>query len=78
MDVALSAGASVVALTTSGSPLARRATVALIADTLEDNETYSPMISRIVHLVQIDILAVSVALKRGPGLISQLEKPSTA
>ncbi|KMN78939.1 MULTISPECIES: transcriptional regulator HexR [Chromobacterium] len=74
VDVALSAGASVVALTTSGSPLARRSTVALIADTLEDNETYSPMISRIVHLVQIDILAVSVALKRGPGLISQLEK----
>ncbi|OWY40980.1 transcriptional regulator [Xenophilus sp. AP218F] len=74
VDVALSAGAKVIALTTSGSPLARRATVSLIADTLEDNETYSPMISRIVHLVQIDILAVSVALRRGPGLIRQLEK----
>lgn len=48
--------------------------MSLIADTLEDNETYSPMISRIVHLVQIDILTVSVALRRGPGLIRQLEK----
>lgn len=74
VDVALSAGATVIGLTSSGSPLSRRASVALIADTLEDNETYSPMISRIVHLVLIDILAVGVALKRGPGLIGQLEK----
>jgi RpiR family carbohydrate utilization transcriptional regulator len=32
------------------------------------------MLSRILHLVIIDILTVGVALKRGPGLVTQLEK----
>lgn len=73
-EVALAAGASVVAITASGSPLARLATVTLAADTREDTETFSPMISRIVHLVMIDILAVGVALRQGPALIAQLEK----
>ena len=74
VDVALATGASVVAITASGSPLARKATVSLAADTREDSETYSPMISRIVHLVLVDVLAVGVALRQGPALITQLEK----
>ncbi|SME93857.1 transcriptional regulator HexR [Pseudogulbenkiania subflava] len=74
VEVALHAGAKVVAITASGSPLAKQATVTLVADAPEDTETYSPMISRIVHLVLIDILAVGVALRRGPGVIDQLEK----
>jgi RpiR family carbohydrate utilization transcriptional regulator len=48
--------------------------VTLEVDSPEDNETYSPMLSRILHLVLIDILTVGVALKRGPGLAAQLEK----
>jgi RpiR family carbohydrate utilization transcriptional regulator len=74
VEVALNAGASVVAITSSLSPLARMATVTLAADTREDTETFSPMISRIVHLVLIDVLAVGVALRQGPALIAQLEK----
>jgi len=74
VHLAQQAGAAVVAITASGSPLARLARVTLAADTPEDTETYSPMISRIVHLVLIDILAVGVALRHGPGLIEQLEK----
>jgi RpiR family carbohydrate utilization transcriptional regulator len=74
VDIALDNGCPVVAITSSGSPLARRATVSLLADTQEDPETYSPMISRIAHLVLIDVLAVGVALKRGPGLSTTLEK----
>ncbi|GGY04897.1 transcriptional regulator HexR [Paludibacterium paludis] len=74
VDAALANGATVVAITAGGSPLARRATVALCADPKEDNDTYSPMISRIVHLVLIDVLAVGVALRRGPGVIGTLEK----
>ncbi|WP_028536674.1 transcriptional regulator HexR [Paludibacterium yongneupense] len=74
VDEALHGGARVVAITRGGSPLARKATVTLVADAPEDAETYSPMLSRIVHLVLIDILAVGVALQRGPGLITQLEK----
>lgn len=67
-------GAKVIAITAPGTPLARKADVALTAKIAEDAEIYSPMISRIVHLVLIDSLAVSVALRRGPGLIANLEK----
>jgi RpiR family carbohydrate utilization transcriptional regulator len=74
VQVALNAGATVVAITASGSPLANLATVTLTADAHEDTETYSPMISRIVHLVLIDVLAVGVALRQGPGLTALLER----
>ncbi|KZE30304.1 RpiR family transcriptional regulator [Crenobacter luteus] len=74
VEIALAGGCKVVAITSSNSPLSKLATVTLLADTQEDSETYSPMISRIVHLVLIDVLAVGVALKRGPGLARTLEK----
>jgi RpiR family carbohydrate utilization transcriptional regulator len=73
VEEATASGATVVAITASGSPW-HAATIALMADTQEDNETYSPMISRIIHLVLIDVLAVGVALRRDPGVIGQLEK----
>jgi RpiR family carbohydrate utilization transcriptional regulator len=74
VDVALEGGAKVIAITVPDTPLAERATVTLAVDAPEDSETYSPMLSRILHLVIIDILTVGVALKRGPGLVTQLEK----
>lgn len=74
VDIARDAGADVIGITHSKSPLAKRCTIGLFADTMEDQDTYTPMITRIVHLVIIDILAVGVALKRGPELIDQLEK----
>lgn len=74
VDIARRAGASVVAITASGSPLARRATVALLADAQEDAQVYSPMLSRLLHLVLIDVLAVGVALRKGPALIERLQR----
>lgn len=58
-------GAAVIAITASSSPLAKRADVALIVDHVEDVTTQVPMVSRILHLLVIDILAVGVAIKRG-------------
>ncbi len=58
-------GAHVVALTASNSPLAKAADVALIVDHVEDLNTQVPMVSRILHLLLIDILAVGVAMRRG-------------
>ena len=58
-------GATVVAITASQSPLARKADVALMVDHHEDIATQMPMISRILHLLMIDILVVGVALRRG-------------
>ena len=74
VESAHQAGASVVAITARGSPLAKLSTVALCADVEEDPDVYSPMTSRIAHLAIIDVLAVGVALSRGPGLLAQLEK----
>jgi glucokinase len=66
-DAARARGAAVVAITASQSPLAKKADVALIVDHVEDLATHVPMISRILHLVVIDILAVGVAMRRGAG-----------
>lgn len=64
-DTAHRRGAAVVAITAGHSPLARKADVALIVDHVEDVATHVPMVSRILHLLVIDILAVGVAMRRG-------------
>ena len=64
-DLARARGAAVVAITASQSPLARKADVALIVDHVEDVATHVPMVSRILHLLVIDILAVGVAMRLG-------------
>ncbi|MBD5802974.1 putative HTH-type transcriptional regulator YbbH [Azoarcus sp. Aa7] len=73
-ELAREAGAEVIAITASGSPLARTATVLLAADVPEDPDVYAPMTSRIAHLAIIDVLSVSVALASGPELIKRLER----
>ena len=63
-ELAHERGAAVVAITAANSPLARKADVALIVDHLEDVDTQMPMVSRILHLLVIDILAVGMAMRR--------------
>jgi glucokinase len=65
-------GAKVVAITASQSPLAKKADVTLIVDHVEDIATHLPMVSRILHLLVIDILAVGVAMRRNPDSIATL------
>jgi glucokinase len=68
-DTAHERGATVLAITAGSSPLARKADVALIVDHVEDVDTQMPMISRILHLLVVDILAVGVAMRRhGPAV----------
>jgi glucokinase len=68
LDAAMQAGAHVIAITSSNTPLAERATVALEKDHIEIRTSQLSMISRILHLVMIDILAVGVAIRRAvPG-----------
>jgi len=71
-DTAHERGAAVVAITASHSPLAKKADVALIVDHVEDVATHVPMVSRILHLLVIDILAVGVAMKRGAESVAAL------
>ena len=63
-DRARERGAAVVAITASGSPLARKADTVIAVDHVEDSATQVPMISRILKLLVIDILTVGVAMRR--------------
>ena len=74
VKIALKNGCPVVAVTASNTPLAQMATVLLRADTQEDTDIYSPMISRLVHLALIDVLALGVAIKYGNNASRVLEK----
>jgi RpiR family carbohydrate utilization transcriptional regulator len=62
--IARANGAAVICLTGSNSPLTSHCDVALIVETLENTNMYTPTISRIAALVVIDILSTSVAMRR--------------
>jgi glucokinase len=62
VDVARAAGADVIAITSSKSALARKASVCLAVDHSEDSTTFLSMISRILQLLLIDIMAVGISL----------------
>jgi RpiR family carbohydrate utilization transcriptional regulator len=68
-EIARRKGATTIVITATGSPLARAATgaqqILLAADHPEDYDRYSPMVSRLLHLVIIDILTTGVALRLG-------------
>jgi RpiR family carbohydrate utilization transcriptional regulator len=68
-EIARRKGATTILITASGSPLARGATgaqqILLAADHPEDYDRYSPMVSRLLHLIVIDILTTGVALRLG-------------
>ncbi len=62
VDAARAVGAAVIAITSSGSPLAKKATVCLSVDHTEDSTTFLSMISRILQLLLIDILSVGLSV----------------
>ncbi|MBC6428950.1 MAG: transcriptional regulator HexR [Cellvibrionales bacterium] len=72
--LARQSGATVIGITADGSPLAAECGVVLGVDIREDTEVYTPMSSRIVHLVLVDILVAAVALRRGPPFAAHLKK----
>jgi RpiR family carbohydrate utilization transcriptional regulator len=62
--IARAGGAAVIGITGTPSPLLDVCDVALIVETLENTELYTPTISRIAALVIVDVLATAVALRR--------------
>jgi len=67
------AGAGLITLCPGQTPLAELASVNLAIEVEEDTEIYTPLTSRIAHLVVIDVLAVGVAMARGPDLVEHLK-----
>lgn len=76
LDIARRKGATIIGITASASPMARAVLdanqVLLAADHPEDWDRYSPMVSRLLHLVIIDILTTGVALKLGSAALRPL------
>ncbi|MDE3232036.1 MAG: glucokinase [Pseudomonadota bacterium] len=60
-------GATLIAITANQSPLARKADVALVAEHNEHAATHLPMVSRVLHLLLIDILIVGLEMRHLSG-----------
>ena len=73
-DIARKNGATTIVITTSGSPLAAAGNIHLAADHPEGYDRYSPMVSRLMHLMIVDILATCVALRIGGNRLQPLLK----
>ncbi len=76
-DIARSNGATVIAITASGSPLAVIGNFHLSADHSEHYEFYLPMVSRLLHLLIIDVLTTSMALRIGCNKLQPMLREAT-
>lgn len=70
--------ATVLAITSPGSPLAREASLALTLDVPEDTDIYMPMVSRLAQLTLIDVLATGFTLRRGAPFRDNLKRVKAA
>ncbi|WP_150305650.1 transcriptional regulator HexR [Pseudomonas saliphila] len=66
-------GATLISLCPSNTPLAELGRIHIPIDVTEDTEIYTPLSSRIAHLVVIDVLAMGMAMRRGPELVNHLK-----
>jgi RpiR family transcriptional regulator, carbohydrate utilization regulator len=73
-DIARKHGATTIVITASGSPLAAAGHIHLAADHPEGYDRYSPMTSRLMHLMVLDVLATAVALRIGGAKLQPLLK----
>ncbi|SFU31077.1 MurR/RpiR family transcriptional regulator [Xenorhabdus koppenhoeferi] len=70
--------ATVIAITSTGSPLAQEATLSILLDVPEDTDIYMPMVSRIAQLTIIDVLAIGFTLRRGSKFRDNLKRVKEA
>jgi RpiR family carbohydrate utilization transcriptional regulator len=66
--------ATVIGITTTGTPLAKECNIVLSVDVSEDTDLYMPMSSRIAQLALIDVLATGFTLRRGSKFRDNLKK----
>ncbi|MDE2606289.1 MAG: SIS domain-containing protein [Burkholderiales bacterium] len=71
-DIARRNGATTIVITATGSPLATAGHIHLAADHPEGYDRYSPMVSRLLHLMIVDVLATVVALRIGGGRLQPM------
>lgn len=67
-------GATIIGLAPSGTPIFEQAAIAIHIDVQEDTESYTPLSSRLAHLVLIDILALGVYQRKAKQLDGHLQQ----
>lgn len=74
VELAREAGANVIGLAPQNTSLSRLCNLAIYVNMEEDLKSFTPVSSRIAHLVVIDVLATGVARHRKPLLKEHLER----
>lgn len=74
VEVALAQQATVIGVTSAETPLAGLSSIPIVVPASEDTGVYMPMVSRLIHLVVVDILAAGIALRRGPQFVPHLRR----
>lgn len=74
VKLAMEAGATVIGLAPQGTPLSRLCSIPIHVNMEEDEESLTPVSSRIAHLLVIDVLAMGVARHRKPLLKDHLKR----
>ncbi len=74
MKLVKEAGATIIGLAPSNTPVAEQCDIPLHIDVKEDIENYTPLPSRMAHMAVIDILAVGVSKAKGPAISEHLQK----
>jgi RpiR family carbohydrate utilization transcriptional regulator len=74
MQVAQDQGAKVISLSPPNTPVSDRADLPIFVHINEDTDVFTPMTSRIAHLLVIDCLAVGVAQSKGPEFKEHLSR----
>ena len=74
MGLVKEAGATIIGLAPSNTPVALRCDIPLHIDVKEDIEKYTPLPSRMAHMAVMDILAVGVSRAKGPAISEHLQK----
>ena len=67
-------GATIISITSSHTPLSEISHINLSADNFEGSDIYTPMASRLLHLLVIDILTTAVTLNIRESLEEKLKK----
>jgi RpiR family carbohydrate utilization transcriptional regulator len=74
LEIARRSGASTLAVTAHGSPLAKVCDHVVSLPPSEDTDAFTPMVSRLTHLVVVDVLALGVALRGGEATSKRLQR----
>lgn len=72
IELAQQHNALVVSLAPQNTPVSRAADLPIFINIEEDTDQFTPMTSRIAHLMVIDMLAVAVTQRRGPDFSAHL------